>query len=57
MKTALIFGLFATLSMIMVSALGASWMDDWAKMEPIKPRGYVCYQATGSIRVDGNRSL
>jgi len=53
MKTALIFGLFTTLPMIMATALGASWMDDWTKMEPIKPRGYVCYQTVGSIKVDG----
>jgi hypothetical protein len=26
---------------------------DWSKMQPITPRGYVCYRASGPIVVDG----
>ena len=51
MKTALIFIL---LTMIAIPALEAGWRDDWNRMQPIKPKSYVCYRTTGSIKIDGN---
>jgi hypothetical protein len=31
----------------------AGFLEDWAAMEPIQPRGYVCYRAAGPIHIDG----
>lgn len=53
MKTALVFGLLIMVAVVGMPAVEASWVDDWARMELTKPRGYVCYRTTGSIVVDG----
>lgn len=36
-----------------ISELKASWLDDWSKMEPIKPEGYVCNWTQGYVSIDG----
>lgn len=33
--------------------LHADDADDWARMKPITPRGYVCYRAPSAITIDG----
>jgi len=53
MKVALVFNLLIMVAVLGTPALEARWIDDWTKMEPIKPKGYVCYQATGAIKIDG----
>ena len=53
MKLALVFDLLATIAVLGASAVETSWGNDWDKMEPIKPRGYVCYRATEPIEIDG----
>ena len=53
MKTAIIFSLLIMLAVVLIPTLKAGWLDDWAKMEPIKPRYYVCYQTTVPIVIDG----
>jgi ketosteroid isomerase-like protein len=29
------------------------WTNEWARMKPIAPRGYVCYRATQAPKIDG----
>jgi hypothetical protein len=33
--------------------LHAGFLDDWARMKPFVPQGYVCHHATGAIKIDG----
>ena len=33
--------------------LAAGPMEDWAKMSGIIPQGYVCYHASGPVKIDG----
>jgi hypothetical protein len=33
--------------------LGAGPMEDWSKMSAIVPQGYVCYHASGPVKIDG----
>ena len=33
--------------------LHAGFLDDWARMKPMVPQGYVCHHTTGPINVDG----
>jgi hypothetical protein len=33
--------------------LHAAFLDDWARMKPLKPQAYVCQRATGPINIDG----
>ena len=54
MKAVLVLGSIIAVTLVGISALEASWVDDWAKMEHIRPKGYVCYRATGPIKADGN---
>ncbi len=53
MKTVLLSGLIIATIVVGIPVLEASWVDNWARMESIKPKGYVCYRATGAIEVDG----
>jgi len=52
MKVAIVFSLLITVVAVGIP-VQAGWIDDWAKMESVKPRGYVCYQPTGPITIDG----
>lgn len=52
MKLALVFDLLIVAAVVGAS-FETSWGNDWAKMEPIEPRGYVCYRATERIKIDG----
>ncbi len=49
-----LFQAVLTLSLWSVAnRLRAAAAEDWAKMRSIVPQGYVCYRATGPIRIDG----
>ena len=32
----------------------AAYTDDWARMQLVIPRGYVCHRAAGPVRIDGH---
>ncbi|HEV8070732.1 MAG TPA: sugar-binding protein [Planctomycetaceae bacterium] len=32
---------------------GRNWTEDWARMKPVVPRGYVCYRAAQPPQIDG----
>ena len=53
MRTSIVLGLLMTLDGIVSSVYGASWSDDWNKMEKIKPKEYICYKTQDTINVDG----
>lgn len=53
MKLNLALDLLLAAAVFGLSATEPSWSSDWDKMEPIVPRGYVCYRATEPINVDG----
>ncbi len=38
---------------LFLSAARASEIEDWQKMKPLVPRGYVCHRASAPINVDG----
>ncbi len=45
--------LVCALGMVSLAARGAALDSEWAKMKVMKPRGYVCYRAGGTINIDG----
>ena len=45
--------LFATASLGIATGLRAGYVEEWAKMKPLIPRGYVCFRATNIISLDG----
>jgi len=51
MKTVLVLVLLV--AVFVVEASAADWVDDWARMELIKPKSYVCHPATGPIEING----
>ena len=45
-------------SLIFLTWSGGGWlaagpMDDWTRMSPIIPQGYVCYHASSPVKIDG----
>jgi len=53
MWTALMVGSLMMVTLIGTPVLHAGYVEDWARMKGMKPRGYVCYRATGPIQIDG----
>ena len=53
MKMALVLDVLISVALVGASAAETSWSNDWDKMEPIKPQGYVCYRATEDMKIDG----
>jgi cellulose/xylan binding protein with CBM9 domain len=35
------------------SKIFAGFGEDWARMKPIMPQGYLCYRTTGPMKIDG----
>ena len=52
MKRKLLFAV-VVLQVIEASNAVAGFADDWAKMKPLAPRGYVCYRSIGPMKIDG----
>jgi hypothetical protein len=40
-------------SLGLTPGLRAGYVEDWARMKSIVPRGYVCFRSTNSISIDG----
>jgi ketosteroid isomerase-like protein len=51
-STCLVSLLFA-LRLMTMCTVNADSADDWARMQKIQPRGYVCYRARQELSVDG----
>lgn len=44
---------FAAAVLFAATRTSAGSADDWAKLKPIRPKGYVCYRASIPIQIDG----
>jgi len=43
----------AALLLVFVFELDAGFVEDWSKMKPIRPKGYVCHRASEPPQIDG----